>query len=51
MAFLAPYKVIKVHLNIDVEGYRPAERRELDKLGHAHRRPHLQHQGLSTARL
>src|SRR6185436_3699105 len=21
--FLAPYKVIKVHLNVDVEGYRP----------------------------
>ena len=30
--FLAPYKVIKVHLNIDVEGYRP-EKGELDKLG------------------
>jgi type I restriction enzyme R subunit len=30
--FLAPYKVIKVHLDIDVEGYRP-EKGELDKLG------------------
>ena len=28
--FLAPYKVIKVHLNIDVEGYRPTDG-ELDK--------------------
>ena len=30
--FLAPYKVIKVHLNIDVEGYRP-EQGEVDKRG------------------
>lgn len=30
--FLAPYKVIKVHLNIDVEGYRP-EKGEVDKHG------------------
>lgn len=30
--FLAPYKVIKVHLNIDVEGYRP-QKGEVDKLG------------------
>lgn len=30
--FLAPYKVIKVHLNIDVEGYRPAIG-ETDKRG------------------
>ena len=30
--FLAPYKVIKVHLNIDVEGYRPKPG-ELDKQG------------------
>lgn len=30
--FLAPYKVIKVHLNIDVEGYRP-QKGETDKTG------------------
>jgi len=30
--FLAPYKVIKVHLDIDVEGYRP-QKGESDKLG------------------
>jgi type I restriction enzyme, R subunit len=30
--FLAPYKVIKVHLDVDVEGYRPA-RGETDKYG------------------
>jgi len=30
--FLAPYKVIKVHLNIDVEGYRP-QKGEVDKQG------------------
>lgn len=30
--FLAPYKVIKVHIDVDVEGYRP-ERGELDKFG------------------
>ena len=30
--FLAPYKVIKVHLNVDVEGYRP-EKGEVDKKG------------------
>lgn len=30
--FLAPYKVIKVHLDIDVEGYRP-EKGEKDKQG------------------
>lgn len=30
--FLAPYKVIKVHLDIDVEGYRP-EKGEVDKQG------------------
>lgn len=30
--FLAPYKVIKVHLNIDVEGFRP-EKGEVDKQG------------------
>jgi type I restriction enzyme R subunit len=30
--FLAPYKVIKVHLDVDVEGYRPAPG-ELDKFG------------------
>ncbi|NOT12982.1 MAG: DEAD/DEAH box helicase family protein [Methylococcaceae bacterium] len=31
--FLAPYKVIKVHLNVDVEGYRP-QRGETDRYGH-----------------
>jgi type I restriction enzyme R subunit len=30
--FLAPYKVIKVHINVDVESYRP-ERGELDRYG------------------
>jgi type I restriction enzyme R subunit len=30
--FLAPYKVIKVHLNVDVEGYRPVQG-EVDKHG------------------
>ena len=30
--FLAPYKVIKVHIDVDVEGYRP-ERGELDRDG------------------
>jgi type I restriction enzyme R subunit len=30
--FLAPYKVIKVHLDIDIEGYRP-EKDEVDKKG------------------
>ncbi|SCY14020.1 EcoAI/FtnUII family type I restriction enzme subunit R [Nitrosospira sp. Nsp13] len=31
--FLAPYKVIKVHLNVDVEGYRP-QQGEIDQYGH-----------------
>lgn len=31
--FLAPYKVIRIALNKDVEGYRP-EKGELDKYGH-----------------
>ncbi len=32
--FLAPYKVIKVHLDIDVEGYRPeAGERDLARMG------------------
>jgi type I site-specific restriction endonuclease len=31
--FLAPYKVVKVHLDVDVEGYRPAPG-ERDKHGH-----------------
>ncbi|MFH2074112.1 MAG: DEAD/DEAH box helicase family protein, partial [Pseudomonadota bacterium] len=31
--FLAPYKVVKVHLDVDVEGYRP-ERGEIDKYGY-----------------
>ena len=31
--FLAPYKVIKVHLDVDVQGYRPAAG-ETDKFGH-----------------
>jgi type I restriction enzyme, R subunit len=31
--FLAPYKVVKVHLDVDVEGYRP-KRGETDKYGY-----------------
>ena len=31
--FLAPYKVIKVHLDVDVEGYRPKQG-EIDQYGH-----------------
>ncbi|MCB1805146.1 MAG: DEAD/DEAH box helicase family protein, partial [Candidatus Competibacteraceae bacterium] len=31
--FLAPYKVVKVHLDVDVEGYRP-QLGETDKYGH-----------------
>ena len=31
--FLAPYKVVKVHLDVDIEGYRP-KRGETDKYGH-----------------
>jgi len=31
--FLAPYKVIKVHLDVDVEGYRPTPG-EFDQYGH-----------------
>jgi type I restriction enzyme R subunit len=31
--FLAPYKVIKVHFDVDVEGYRPALK-ETDQYGH-----------------
>ena len=31
--FLAPYKVIKVHLDVDVEGYRPLPG-EVDQFGH-----------------
>ena len=31
--FLAPYKVVKVHLDVDVEGYRP-QKGETDKYGH-----------------
>jgi type I restriction enzyme R subunit len=31
--FLAPYKVIKVHLDVDVEGYRPMPG-EVDQYGH-----------------
>jgi type I restriction enzyme R subunit len=30
--FLAPYKVVKVHLDVDIEGYRPVEG-EIDKYG------------------
>ena len=30
--FLAPYKVVKVHLDVDIEGYRP-EKGERDKYG------------------
>lgn len=31
--FLAPYKVVKVHLDVDVEGYRP-QQGEIDAYGH-----------------
>ena len=31
--FLAPYKVVKVHLDVDIEGYRP-EQGETDKYGY-----------------
>jgi type I restriction enzyme, R subunit len=31
--FLAPYKVVKIHLDVDIEGYRPA-RGETDKNGY-----------------
>ena len=31
--FLAPYKVVKVHLDVDVEGYRP-QKGETDKYGY-----------------
>jgi type I restriction enzyme, R subunit len=31
--FLAPYKVVKVHLDVDVEGYRP-QKGETDRYGH-----------------
>lgn len=31
--FLAPYKVVKVHLDVDIEGYRP-EKGEIDKYGY-----------------
>ena len=31
--FLAPYKVVKVHLDVDIEGYRP-EKGETDKYGY-----------------
>ncbi len=31
--FLAPYKVVKVHLDVDIEGYRPAHG-ETDKYGY-----------------
>jgi len=31
--FLAPYKVVKVHLDVDIEGYRPAQG-EMDKYGY-----------------
>jgi type I restriction enzyme R subunit len=31
--FLAPYKVVKVHLDVDVEGYRPTKG-EVDKYGY-----------------
>ena len=43
--FLAPYKVVKVHIDRDVEGYRP-EKGQLDRDGEGGRRRHLQHQGL-----
>ena len=43
--FLAPYKVVKIHIDRDVEGYRP-EKGQLDRNGEEVEEPHLQHQGL-----
>ena len=43
--FLAPYKVIKVHIDVDVEGYRP-ERGEHGPRRQRDRGSDLQHQGL-----
>ena len=43
--FLAPYKVVKVHLDVDVEGYRPAKGRDRQRRP-GDRRPHLQPEGL-----
>ena len=43
--FLAPYKVVKVHIDRDVEGYRPGKRPTRPER-QRNRRPHLQHQGL-----
>jgi type I restriction enzyme R subunit len=42
--FLAPYKVIKVHIDLDVQGYRP-ERGDTDREGNEIGGPNLQHQG------
>ena len=47
--FLAPYKVIKVHIDVDVEGYRPEQGRDGPRR-QRDRRPHLQHRRISTAR-
>jgi type I restriction enzyme R subunit len=38
--FLAPYKVIKIHIDLDVQGYRP-ERGETDRYGKRRTRPAL----------
>ena len=46
--FLAPYKVIKVTLDIDAEGWRPPKGFK-DKDGKARRRPHLQPHRLRQA--
>ena len=43
--FLAPYKVVKVHIDRDVEGYRP-ERGQLDREGAEVEDRNLQHEGL-----
>ena len=43
--FLAPYKVVRVHIDRDVGGYRP-ETRPARPRGRGGRGSHLQHQGL-----
>ena len=43
--FLAPYKVVKVHLDVDIEGYRP-EKGEIRQIWVRNRGPHLQSKGL-----
>ena len=47
--FLAPYKVVKVHIDRDVEGYRP-EKGQLDRAGNERSRTASTTPGTSTAR-